>query len=192
MKESGRISAAIKALRFKLGETHGGMARRLGAPLRTYDRWEAGDTIPGGNMLVRILALCPDEETRSLFDAARSSVSKVSGEHQVSSSLRRAGPEARLRMRFRDSCLASIEIIYESAVLGSQAADDKLRSYVTELNREAAILAEGVLDTKHRPDVSLQQNAAGELSGTRSSKGTDDRSRIMTDIDSSPTNLDGL
>jgi transcriptional regulator with XRE-family HTH domain len=192
MKEIERISAAIKALRIKLGETHSGMARLLGASLRTYDRWEAGNTIPAGSMLVRILALCPDEETRLLFDAAKSSPSEASKEHQVSSSLRRAGPEARLRMRFRDSCLASIEIIYESAVLGSQAADDKLRGYVTELNREAVILTEGLLNTEHRPEVSLQQNAAGELSGTRSSKRTDDRSRTVSNIDSSAANLDGL
>jgi transcriptional regulator with XRE-family HTH domain len=191
MRESERISTAIKALRNKLGQTHGGMARLLGTSLRTYDRWEAGDSIPRGTMLVRILALCPDEETRAHFDTARSGPSKASAEDPASLSLRRRGLGDRLRVGFRNSCLASIQIIYESAVLGSPAADEKLRSYVTELNREATILAEGLLKTGHPPDVSLQHNAAGKLSGIGPSKKTHDRSRITTAIDSSAAKLDG-
>ena len=191
MKKSERISAAIKALRNKLGETHGGMARLLGTSLRTYDRWEAGDTIPRGNMMVKILALCPDDETRSLFHAAGSSVPKASGNRPASSPLRRSGTGDRLRMGFRNSCLAAIEIIYESAVLGSQAADEKLRSYVTELNREAVILAEGLVETVYLPDVSLQQNAVGKPGGISPSKRTNDRSRNTTGIDSSAAKLGG-
>ena len=99
MKKYQRISAAIKALRNRLGETHGGMARRLGTPLRTYDRWEAGDTIPRGNRLVKILALCPDDESRSLFDSVGSAASKASGEH-AALSLRRWSPGDRLRSGF--------------------------------------------------------------------------------------------
>ncbi len=191
MRESERISTAIKALRNKLGQTHGGMARLLGTSLRTYDRWEAGDSIPRGTMLVRILALCPDEETRAHFDVVGSSASEASGEHPASSPLRRRGPGDRLRMSFRNSCLASIQIIYESAVLGSPAADERLRSYVTELNREAIILTEGLLETGHPPDGSLPQNAAGRLHGIRPSKRTNDRSRITAAIDSSAAKLDG-
>jgi transcriptional regulator with XRE-family HTH domain len=149
MKESERISAAIRALRNKLGETQAGMARLLGASLRTYDRWEAGDSIPRANALMKILALCRDNESRSLFAApAGLSVVKASGKDQASAVPRRAGPGNRLRTRFRDSCLAAIHIIYESALLGSEAADEKLRSYASELNREAAILADGLLETK--------------------------------------------
>jgi transcriptional regulator with XRE-family HTH domain len=191
IRETERISTAIKALRNKLGQTHGGMARLLGTSLRAYDRWEAGDSIPRGTMLVRILALCPDEETRSLFDAVKSSASQGSVEHRASSPLRRWGPGDRLRMSFRNSCLTSIEIIYESAVLGSQAADERLRSYVTELNREAVILAEGLLETSRPPDVSLQQNAAGKVSGIDPSKITHDRSGITTTVDSTSAKLDG-
>lgn len=86
-------------------------------------------------------------------------------------------------MRFRNSCLAAIEIIYESGVLGSAAADEKLRSYVDDLNRDAVNLAEGLLATKHPVDVVLQQNGAGKLSGFRPIKRTNDRSRIATDTD---------
>ena len=191
VKESGRISAAIKALRNRLGQTHGGMARLLGTSLRTYDRWESGDTIPRGNMLVRILALCPDDETRTLFRAAGSNAPRTAGEQAAAAPLRRSGPGDRLRMGFRNSCLAAIEIIYESAVLGSQAAEEKLRSYVTELNREAVALAEGLFETRRLPDVGLQQNAPAKLSGISSSKRTNDRSRITTGVDSSAARLSG-
>jgi DNA-binding XRE family transcriptional regulator len=146
IKESSRISTAIRTLRDKLGETQAGMARLLGASLRTYDRWEAGDTIPRGHIVVKIMDLCPDDQTRSHFYAAGGlNESKASGKRLASSSPRRGSPEDRLRMRFRNSCLEAIEIIYESAVLGSAAADEKLRSYADELNRNAVILATGIV-----------------------------------------------
>jgi len=171
MNDSRRISAAIKALRNKLGETQAGMSRRLGVSLRTYDRWEAGDTIPRGDILVKILALCTDAETRALFNAAGAIISNASGKPPASSSGRPCSPEDRLRMRFRNSCLAAIEIIYESAVLGSAAADEKLRSYVDELNREAVILTEGLLETKHPANLSLRQNGPGKTQRNQANQG---------------------
>ena len=146
--ENDRIaSAAIKVLREKLGETQAGMARLLGASLRTYNRWEAGHTIPRGNKLLKIMHLCPNEETRSLFHAAaESSAFEASGKRRMSSPLRRGSPEDRLRMRLRNSCVEAIEIIYESSVFGSAAADDKLRSYADELNRNAVILAKSLVE----------------------------------------------
>ncbi len=151
VREPELISVAIKALRSRLGETQAGMARLLGASLRTYDRWEAGGTIPRGNTLVKILALCRDKETKSLFDpAGGSSASEASGNHPAPSVLS-AGPRDRLRVCFRNSCLAAIAMIYESAVLGSAAADETLRSYAGKLNREAINLAGGLLKTKRAP-----------------------------------------
>lgn len=191
VKKSQRISVAIKALRDKLGETHVGMAQRLGASLRTYDRWEAGDAIPRGNMLVKILALCRDDESRSLFDLLGSPASKASGEHAALSSLRRWSPGDRLRMGFRNSCLASIEIIFEAAVLGSPAADEKLRSYATELNREAVLLTEGLFRIRHPPEVSRQQDAEDQLSGIRPSRKTNSRSRNASEMDSPAAKPDG-
>lgn len=147
--EPRTISAAIKALRAKLGETQVGMARLLGASLRTYDRWEAGDTIPRGDILVRIMDLCPDEDTRSLFRAAVGpSASTVSGNCMAFSPMARSDPRDRLRMRFRNSCIEAISIIYESALLGSAAADEKLRNYADELNRSAIALAKSVVEQR--------------------------------------------
>ena len=68
MKVETRIfGAAILSLRQLLGQTQEEMARTLGCGLRNYQRWEAGGTIPRGDWMLRILALCPDEETRSNF-----------------------------------------------------------------------------------------------------------------------------
>lgn len=116
------------------------MARRLGVSLRTYDRWEAGSTVPRGDILLKIIDLCPDDDTRSLFRSARPSERNPSGKGVAAIPVRRFNASDRLRMRLRNSCLEAIRIIYESAVLGSAAADEKLRSYAGELNRTAAML----------------------------------------------------
>jgi transcriptional regulator with XRE-family HTH domain len=128
------------------------MARRLGVSLRTYDRWEAGDASPRGNILVKLLDLCSDEETRSLFRASSGSLPQEPSQAGLAPSwLRRTSSADRLRMRLRNSCLEAIRIIYEAAVLGSTAADEKLRTYADELNRNAAILAKDPV--KHRPQT---------------------------------------
>src|SRR4051812_22854238 len=114
-KPSEGISAAIRAMRARLGETQAGMARLLGVSLRTYDRWEAGHTVPRGNILVKLMDLCPDDNARSLFrHAATPSVPSGFGSRVAPSAPGRFHPEGRLRMRLRNSCLEAIEIIYES------------------------------------------------------------------------------
>ncbi len=146
------LSPAIKGLRQKLGATHARMARLLGVSLRTYDRWEAGHTIPRGLALVKILDLCPDEETRTLFlVAAASTAPRRAVKRPASSLLGRRSPEDRLRMRLRNTCVEAIQIIYDSALLGSAAADEKLRHYADELNRDALVLANALMMEKKSP-----------------------------------------
>jgi DNA-binding XRE family transcriptional regulator len=146
MMESPSIPAAVRALRARLDETQAGMARLLGVPLRTYHRWEAGDTTPRGNKLVRLIDFCPDDHTRSLFRAAvESSTSKSSGEGRTPRAMH-ASPQEKLRIRLRNSCREAIEIIYESARLGSAVADEQLRNYAEELNRNALTLAKDVAE----------------------------------------------
>jgi transcriptional regulator with XRE-family HTH domain len=142
MRDSETFSTAVRALRDSLGETQASMAQLLGVSLRTYDRWEAGDASPRGNILVKLLDLCPDDHARSLFRVPASPhPPETSRTWPAPSRLRRSSAADRLRMRLRNSCLEAIRIIYEAAVLGSAAADEKLRTYADELNRNAAILA---------------------------------------------------
>lgn len=142
--EAENLSDALRGLRQRLSETHAAMARRLGVSLRTYDRWEAGETTPRGDVLFRIMDLCPDSETRSRFRSA--ATPEASGNFPATP--RRHNATDRLRVRFRNSCLEAIRIIYESAVLGSTAADEMLAHYADELNRNATVLARELL--KHQ------------------------------------------
>lgn len=64
---SVNIGAAIFALRERLGETQEGMARHLNCTLSGFRKWESGVAIPGGAYLIKMLQMCPDQETRSLF-----------------------------------------------------------------------------------------------------------------------------
>jgi len=43
------------------------MARRLGCTFSAYSKWLRGERTPGGEWMLRILALCPDDETRAAF-----------------------------------------------------------------------------------------------------------------------------
>jgi transcriptional regulator with XRE-family HTH domain len=150
-EQAEAFSAAMRALREKLRETQAGMARLLGVSLRTYNRWEAGHASPRSRILLRILALCPDEEMRTIFRSTAGSLaldaSQNSGE---SPTLRHYTAADRLRVCLRNSCLEAIRIIYESAVLGSAAADEKLRGYADELNRSAVVLAKDLAKQHQR------------------------------------------
>lgn len=61
------IVSALKVLQARLGETHEGMARRLGCTFSAYSKWLYGVNIPSGDWMLRILAVCPDEETQRNF-----------------------------------------------------------------------------------------------------------------------------
>ena len=61
------VSSALKLLQERLGETQEGMAARLGCTFSAYSKWLRGVNIPSGEWMLRILALCPDQETHDAF-----------------------------------------------------------------------------------------------------------------------------
>lgn len=61
------IIAALQLLQTRLGETQEGMARRLGCTLGAWSKWVRGENSPRGYWMLKILALCPDEETHDAF-----------------------------------------------------------------------------------------------------------------------------
>jgi hypothetical protein len=61
------IVSALQLLQARLCETQEGMARRLGCTLGAWSKWYRGENTPRGDWMLRILALCPDEETRRNF-----------------------------------------------------------------------------------------------------------------------------
>lgn len=67
------LAGTIRRLRQRLTELEGTevtqeeMAQRLGAKVFPYQNWERGRSSVPGIYVLRMLALCPDEETRGAF-----------------------------------------------------------------------------------------------------------------------------
>jgi hypothetical protein len=61
------FGVALKVLQRRLSTTQEGMARLIGCTLRAYTNWVAGGNLPTGDWMLKILALCPDEDTRNNF-----------------------------------------------------------------------------------------------------------------------------
>jgi transcriptional regulator with XRE-family HTH domain len=71
------LSEAIRLLRSKLGESQEGMARKLGCSTSGYTKWERGVAVPRGQVTIRMLQMCPDEESRAAFESATGGVDHV-------------------------------------------------------------------------------------------------------------------
>src|SRR6266566_1254585 len=79
-KISGGLAEAVLGLQRALGETQEGMARKLGCTLGAYSKWVRGDRTPSGDWLIKMLQLCPDEDTRAAFGVTPSAASVAQAE----------------------------------------------------------------------------------------------------------------
>jgi len=70
---------AVSTLRIRLGITQQELAARVGCSLSSVQFWEAGRSSPRGYRLRRLIELCPDAETRSLFLPAAPNATASSG-----------------------------------------------------------------------------------------------------------------
>jgi len=61
------FSEAILALQSRLGQTQEGMARLIGCTLGAYSKWVRGERVPGGEWLIKMLQMCPDENSLAAF-----------------------------------------------------------------------------------------------------------------------------
>ena len=50
-----------------LGKSQESMASIVGCSLPAYQKWELGSLVPSAEWLLKMLQLCPDEETRNAF-----------------------------------------------------------------------------------------------------------------------------
>ncbi len=133
------LGTAILRLRSALGETQEGMARRLGCTLSGYIQWEKGRRIPGGDWLMKLMALCPDGDTRSLFEEQIDSFRQEAGRGPAPS---RTPPTTGSttpgqRKEARAIAREAIEILFELGQAGYRPADQKLKRFADELNRVA-------------------------------------------------------
>jgi transcriptional regulator with XRE-family HTH domain len=133
------LASPIRQLREALRETQEGMARRLGCTTSGYIQWERGRRVPGGDWLLKLMALCPDAETRSLFE---DEIDLFQGEpasrpRQAKRAVRSGSTTPEQRRQAREVAREAIEILYELGQAGYRPADQKLKQLADELNRVA-------------------------------------------------------
>jgi transcriptional regulator with XRE-family HTH domain len=61
------MAKAISDLRVRLELTQYAFANRLGTRERNVQRWESGEVLPGADMLVKLLQMCPDSISLRAF-----------------------------------------------------------------------------------------------------------------------------
>ena len=115
------------------------MAHRLGCTLGGFIQWEKGRRVPGGEWLLKLMALCPDQETRDLFeeqiDAHRQPVS-ARGAH-AARILPTSSTTPGQRREARAMARQAIDTLFELGEAGYRPADQKLKQFADELNRSA-------------------------------------------------------
>jgi DNA-binding transcriptional regulator YiaG len=128
------IAAALRGLRESLGRSQDVMAQMLGCSLPAYQKWEMGTLAPGGEWLIKMLQLCPDEETRNAFRirAERRSGPREKIEPHPTGSL---GAEE--RREYRRMAREAVEMMFECGEEGVAAADARLRDFAVNLDQAA-------------------------------------------------------
>jgi transcriptional regulator with XRE-family HTH domain len=128
------IAGAVAALQQALGETQEGMARRLGCTLGAYSKWVRGERTPSGRWLLKLIALCPDPETRARFG-----LDIEAHAHKARGALRnppRSEAEEELLRHYNDAA-TGLSLLYEAAAAGHSGAAEQLRALAEKINKTA-------------------------------------------------------
>lgn len=140
------LATAIQGLRQALGRSPEVMAAILGCSLPAYQKWEMGSVIPAGEWLIKLLQLCPDEETRNAFriraERRASGRALNKAEHQR---VRPGGGNERRQLR--EMARAAIDTLYECGNAGLQAADSRLAEFAENLDGAARYYASRLRDS---------------------------------------------
>ena len=126
-KISGGLAEAVLGLQRALGETQEGMARKLGCTLGAYSKWVRGDRTPSGDWLIKMLQLCPDDDTRAAFGVTPSAASVA-----------RAAPGDAQVERYYNHAEMGLRLLAESASQGHPGAKEELRHLAELIARRAA------------------------------------------------------
>ncbi|MGH9453140.1 MAG: helix-turn-helix domain-containing protein [Terriglobia bacterium] len=128
------IAAAIRGMREALGRSQEVMARMLGCSLPAYQKWELGTLVPSAEWLIKLLQLCPNEDTRNAFrirSERRSSHREKIDPHPTSM----LSPEE--RRQYRGMAREAVEIMFECGEDGVAAADIRLRDFALNMDQAA-------------------------------------------------------
>lgn len=129
----GPFADAVRAVREALGETQEGMARRLGVSLSGYKFWESGDRTPSAGWILKLQALCPDSDTRSLFGLKPVSTHP---DHPGGSGRKLTEEQEEILRNYNDAA-TGINILFEVAEAGHRGAAEALRKLADEINKRA-------------------------------------------------------
>jgi len=129
------LPAAIQGLRGALGKSQQGMAKLLGCSLPAYQKWELGILAPDAQWLLRMLQLCPDEQTRNAF--------RIRPERRSTPRERAAAPirlpmSSAERASYRERAHQAVDTICQCGEAGDQGADLRLALFADSLH-DAAI-----------------------------------------------------
>lgn len=118
------------------------MARKLGCSTSGYTKWERGVAAPRGQVTIKMLQLCPDEECRAAFQAATSDPGMDPGAPAFLVQMKTAG----YRTETADTELidnafvakTAVEELFQAARAGDQKARRLLREAKDQLSTAVA------------------------------------------------------
>jgi transcriptional regulator with XRE-family HTH domain len=129
------VASAIRGLRLALGRTPESMAQLIGCSAAGYEKWELGAATPCAQWLLRILQLCPDEETRNAFRIRAERRAKPRGTSDESAAAAPSAAPARATpAEYRDLAHRSIDLLCASAESGDEAAGARLRWFAVNIH----------------------------------------------------------
>jgi len=140
------VASAIRGLRLALGNTPETMAGLIGCSSAGYEKWERGAAAPSAQWLLRILQLCPDEETRNAFRirAERRARPRVRANESAAAD----GPSTSLApatdSECRDSAHRAVDVLHACAEAGDEAAAIRLRWFAQNLQGAADYFSRGI------------------------------------------------
>ena len=127
---------AIRGLRLALGRSPEAMAAILGCSSAGYQKWEGGRAQPSAEWLLRLLQLCPDEQTRNAFRIRSERRSRPRDEAtrgpRPGDDVASAGPRA-----CRDAARSAIDTLCACAEAGDEKAGERLRQFSRSLHGAA-------------------------------------------------------
>lgn len=129
------LAAAICGLREALGRSQEAMAGMLGCALPAYQKWEMGVIVPGGEWLIRLLRLCPDEETRNAFRIRAERRGAARERAKLPAAPCAVSPEA--RRHYLQMAHSAADELYQCGEAGMEAADARLADFAANLRSAA-------------------------------------------------------
>jgi len=134
------VASAIRGLRLALGKTPETMAQLIGCSSAGYEKWEQGTAAPSAQWLLRMLQLCPDEETRNAFRIRAERRSKPRARANESAAADGSPTSITLATHSEccDSAHRSIDVLDACAEAGDEAAAARLRWFAQNLEGAAS------------------------------------------------------